>query len=389
MTIIVSPAASPDELAEFRPLLDHTFSLGDPGWDRFCAVMPPENTLLARLDGELVAGLALYDMGQWFGGRRIRMAGVTSIAVAPELRGAGIARNLLTHTLIELQRQRVPIAALHPTTENVCRRVGFAAGGLWTRFVAPADQLPRGHRDPSVFPLEPSHRDALAILDRERGRLSNGNLDRNDAIWHRVLHDIDARPVQIYGVGTADGLEAYVIFTQRQEDLACEIEIKDWVATNRKAALRLWTFFADHRSMVTNLRWCGDHRDTMLLALPELPARVERCHRWMLRIVDLPRALEHRGYPPVQVELHMAVTDDILESNQDRFILRLEQGKPTVERGGRADLRLNVRTLASLYSGNHSASQLRNIGEINASPDTVAKADMLFAGPAPWMPDYF
>ena len=58
------------------------------------------HTLLALVDGdEVLAGLGIYRLGQYFGGRSVPMAGIAAVGVPPEHRGRGVAKQLMTLTL--------------------------------------------------------------------------------------------------------------------------------------------------------------------------------------------------------------------------------------------------------------------------------------------------
>jgi predicted acetyltransferase len=50
---------------------------------------------------------------------------------------------------------------------------------------------------------------------------------------------------------------------------------------------------------------------------------------------------------------------------------------------------LDIRGLAPLYSGLFSAQQLASLGYLEGSEEVLAIATPLFAGPCPWMPDFF
>ena len=111
---------------------------------------------------------------------------------------------------------------------------------------------------------------------------------------------------------------------------------------------------------------------------------------WMLRIIDVRRALGERGYAPThESELHLRVRDDLLPANDGAFVLRVSGGKGEVESGGDGRLQIDVRGLAPLYSGYASAHELISTGYIEGAEADLGLADAVFAGPAPWMADFF
>jgi predicted acetyltransferase len=69
--------------------------------------------------------------------------------------------------------------------------------------------------------------------------------------------------------------------------------------------------------------------------------------------------------------------------------VEVEDGAARVERGGRGEIRIDIRALASLYSGHLSVETLRTAGWIDGPDEGLARAQAAFAGPAPWMSDSF
>ena len=110
----------------------------------------------------------------------------------------------------------------------------------------------------------------------------------------------------------------------------------------------------------------------------------------MLRVLDLPAAIAARGFPPgMTAELHLDVADDLLEENRGRWRVRIADGRAAAERGGRGDLRIDVRGLAALYTSYAGAGDLAASGLAEGTPGALAAAAAAFAGPLPWLADFF
>ena len=101
-------------------------------------------------------------------------------------------------------------------------------------------------------------------------------------------------------------------------------------------------------------------------------------------------ALSARGYPAgIDAELHLEVRDDLLPSNNGRFVLTIADRRASVRSGGTGQMRLHVRDLAALYSGYMTPSELQAAGSLEGSDAALATAAQIFAGPRPWTPDMF
>ena len=113
---------------------------------------------------------------------------------------------------------------------------------------------------------------------------------------------------------------------------------------------------------------------------------------WMLRLVDVAAALAERGYPRgVRGEVDLEVRDDLLPWNHGRLTLEVADGVAEVRRGGNGDgvIALDVRGLASIYSGFAAPAELVPTGLVAGDADDLARLGSIFAGPSPWLSDGF
>ena len=93
--------------------------------------------------GRPAAAAAFQDMRQWWRGRPVPMAGVSSVKVAPEYRGLGIGRQLMTALLGEIAARGYLLSALFPATMPLYRSLGWELAGARDTAVIPARSLLR------------------------------------------------------------------------------------------------------------------------------------------------------------------------------------------------------------------------------------------------------
>ena len=389
----VGPVADDRELEAFGSIAKQVYNLIDDVRRReWVDLAGRENVRVVREGSTVGGGLILIPMGQWFGGRSLPMTGVAAVAVAPEHRSHGAATELMRAAVREMSERGVPLSALFPMTQPLYRAVGYERAGVEYRVTAPTSAMDGGDRSLAIRAATAADEPAIEEVYRRRARVSQGHLDRGRYAWERARR---ATGDIAYGyvVEGSGGIEGYVSFVHRGKpggvlDLWC----LDLVALTPGAAKRLVAFFADHRSSATNVAWRGSPGDPVLAALREqAEAKVTVNYVWMLRLVDVAAALTGRGYAAgVAGEVHLDVAvDDVVPENGGRWLVRVADGRAEVARGGRGTVRCDVRSLAPLYTGFQSPAELRAAGVIDGTETDLAAAAAVFAGPQPWMADYF
>lgn len=344
-----------------------------------------------REEGSVAATVVLIPMGQWFSGRRVPMVGIGGVGVAPERRGQGSATRLMQAALRELRGQGVPLASLYPATQPLYRRVGFEQAGSRFEIRVQLHGLDFKERSLALRPVGASDLPALRDVYRRHAQRQQGWLDRTAYTWSRVTHP---RGETAYGylVEGSAGVEGYVYLTRRvlPDGIWQELNLTDLVALTPAAGRRLLSFIGDHRSMAKEVVWRGGPVDPLLFLLREQPYQVKLLFIWMVRLLDVPAALQARGYPAGHSgALHLEVDDDLFPENRGRFVLEVENGEAEVRPGGDGDVKLHVRALAPLYSGFLSPAALQLAGALEADEASLRTATALFSGPPPAMPDLF
>lgn len=347
-----------------------------------------EHYRVAHVDGRVAGGLGIIHMGQWWGGQRVPIVGITAVGVAPEYRGTGVGGALLRSVLAELRAEQVPLSVLYPSTLGFYRSVGYERAGTRIMYELPLHAIPGGDRSLAIVPIAHADRELLRNLHNHHAQYVDGRLDRAPFIWERILAPPELT-IRTYAVLHENQPRGYVVFVQTDQQHQ-PLVIRDFCALDAPAGLRLLTFLADHRTMSPSIQWGGTLNDPFVALLPEQHANVTRMYDWMLRIVDVAGALQRRGYPPtIKSELHLEVSDAVLHENAGRYIVRVADGRAEVERGGNGSVRLDVRDLAAIYSGHRAPIELRYSGALQGSDANLVQLGLLFHGPQPRMNDMF
>ena len=377
---------SSQEIQQLNKVLCQCFGSSLADGENYLKRIGAENFRFLTYQDRVIAGLAIYPMGQWFGGNNIPMAGIAAVGVTPEFRGQGAASELLSQTLQELYHLKIPISTLYPATQVLYRQLGYEQAGSYCKWELPTASIQLRERNVSMQPVNISDRNIFEQIYNQQAQVNNGNLARHPAIWQQILTTSESELIYAYTIGEANQPEGYIIFIQDNE----EIIIRDWAILTISAAKRLWTFLADHRSIVEKVIWRGSPFNPWTMLLPEQTAKMTKETKWMLRIVNVPLALSQRGYPPnLKAELHLDIKDDLLSANNGKFKLEISAGKGEVTSEGKGDFQIDIRGLAALYTGFISPQKLQSLGKINTTSESLNTASLIFAGDRPTLAEFF
>lgn len=390
MALEVRAASDAAELQALAPIIAWAFGGVAEDSLKWLSKGGVEQVRVGFRGGRLAAGLLTIPMGHWFGERSVPAVGIAGVAIAPEFRGEGNALSLMRETLRDARDRGVALSSLYPASLQLYRKAGYEIAGTRCRWTLDLKACPRPSSDLELDRVGPSEHSELERVYTRVARTRPAYLDRGPYIWERVRSSgtEEARLVAVRG---ATGIEAYAaLLPRRSAGVSHDLSLTDFVAESPGAFDRLLRFLSDHRSTVKQVTWYGGPVDARLFGFPEHAFKVEVDNYWMLRLVDVQRALTSRGYPPVSGELDLQVDDDVLEANSRRFQVRLRDGVPDVQvtRSGGA-VRVHVRTLAALYSGFADPLELVRAGRLEADARALATLRAFFAGAPPAMPDYF
>lgn len=318
--------------------------------------LDPEQMLVAYDGGDLLAGVVTLDFVMTWGGRPVPCGGVSGVVVRPEARGRGLARRLLHESFQRMGRRGQVVSALYPTTASLYRGAGYEVVCWYGRRRIPLGEIPTGPADDlewrRVELVDP------AIGEVERAMVAD--LDgwfRPDPSWRaRNLHHMATEPsVNRYAyVGRRGGSDvAAVVYKYTSSEATLyDLEAEMIFGIDGGALSGALGFLAVNGTTAGEVR-------TALPAplLARVLPQVQRCRvisEWplMLRVVDLPGAVEARGWPAaVTGRVDLQVVDDTVGRNAGPWVLEVDGGRAAASAGGSGSIHVTANDLAVLYAG--------------------------------------
>jgi len=157
----------PEEWPAVCDLLARVFPIEDWLWSEVAsqrACLCRWQSLCMFLDGEVLGHVGRMDIPIWLGGWVMTVAGVASVATAPEWRRHGVAGALLRRLMEGVDRDAL-CAALFTGVPKVYEKCGFRTVPQEYR-AAPASAMPEPRADVSVEEIARLDSQVLARLDR-------------------------------------------------------------------------------------------------------------------------------------------------------------------------------------------------------------------------------
>jgi predicted acetyltransferase len=397
----LGPGDDPDAQLD---LAERAFGAGPPAQRDRWLLSFPERAAAGRSLGAFAgrqpaAGASFHDMRQWWHGRPVPMAGVAGVMVAPEYRGRGVGRRLMTALLDEIAARGYPLSALFPATMPLYRSLGWELAGARDTVVIPARSLrglvppetlapgadPDPRPDPELRRAGPGDADAvIAVLGRVHEAARDcGPITRDAAMVAEWL----AGP-EVYAYLAGDGFLAYQ-WHNRNQDLFVERA----EAVSGQTVRAFWTHLGSYASMAEKVYARTGPASALWWLTRERDVGIEHRSRWMLRVVDAPAAIAARGFPrAVSLRVPLHIIDGPRPANTGIWELAVAGGtgtltscRPAVPRGA---LTVGARGLAALYAGTPLVP-LRQAGLVSGgTADDDAALDAAFAA-TPYMLDAF
>lgn len=343
-----------------------------------------EHRAIGVFDGERLLGHAkVRSYQQFWGGRPMPMGGVAGVVVAPDARRRGVGSLLMTAIAHRSRELGDLVSALYPATIPIYRTLGWEVVGAQHRISMSADALRTlgGKGAPLRAVTESDVEPFLKSLhERYAAQRANGPKLPTVAEAKEQLTDADMMSY------VTDG--GHVVYEWDKGDLVVSYLSGDTPEITRA----LWSVVGSGSSIAKKVVAYLAPDDPIHLLLPEEVAHETQLKRWMLRVMDAPKAIAARGFSSaVTVSAALTIEDSLLPGNSGSWRLEVSggRGELTPADATSASLRLGPSGFAALYAGT-PVHVLRTAGlAAGGNPAGDELLDAAFAGRAAYLLEYF
>ena len=331
-------------------------------------------------DGQLLAMAHLNPYHIALRGRATPAAYFVGVATAPEVRGQGLFRPLLTQALRALREQGHGVTLLMPSAGGFYRPYGFAYCYHQWQFDCSLPQLGllgsgkepvrwrRGTADdwPAI-----AHVYAKAMKNR------HGFVCRTETSWRSLLQALFAEGGHCFVASDEAGeAVAYIWFVQQGQTL----QVVELMALGLPAQRACLAFLHQHRSQAEKITFRLPGDDLFYEQLPDDSYPVLLKPFMMGRIVDVVQALQ-RCLPATYTAgaaLTIAVRDEVASWNNGCWRIAYTPNlSVTAAEAGAPDIVVSVDALVQLCFGCFAADQLLDKGVLTGSPEARRLLDQL------------
>lgn len=342
-------------------------------------------------DRSHVVGHAFFATTEaWFGGKKLRVGTLASVAVAPEARGRGVATALLTHLHATSQQARTELDILYPFSHAFYHRFGYESASPYVRLRAHPLAFPSGPQE-ALHPVTTDDGAHIVALYDQFCSERTGMLTRTDEAWERSWAE---ETLTHLCMRVGNRVTGYVTFSLRQNELhgQTRLYVHDWAWADSNAQRALWNWARSMAGQVTVIEVDVSREDPLLDAVRDAAqgrfgsAAIEHPIGVLaagpaIRIVNLARALAARGWN-TQETLTFAV-------GAERFVVH--GGTVEVAPSNAAiEVTISPGGIAQLAFGGVSVRSLAAMGRLEGtSAEAIARAERVFSSPAYFSADPF
>lgn len=391
--ITIRPLRTKAELEQYMELCIYCFSFSSEYTPYYANFIGPHlDCTMGAFDGpRLVAAMWGIPFEMNVIGAHLPMAGISVVATRPEVRNLGLAKKLMTASHQRMKKEGIPLAVLMPFKPVFYARMGYGDVFYYhdcqLQPGAIAELEPRGYR---IAPVDGNKEwKTFDRLHRQYSARYFGTVNRGERYWKIRYMNSPFGPRFHYLIMCGREVAGYIITHLDKPSIAVSSDLRR--ETRLTIMQAVWTdqgsfdailqFVRAHRDQHGKIEWYLPTDVPLHDRLVDQRITVALKPKMMLKLVDLKAAIERRPFTAdLDADIILQVKgDDTSPWNDGLWRIRWRGGEAKVTRtaAGAGRARIDIASLAVLYSGHRDAAALERLGHLSgprAAIETLARA---------------
>ncbi|WP_017814629.1 GNAT family N-acetyltransferase [Paenibacillus shenyangensis] len=349
-------------------------------------------------DGELSAQLTLLPMETYIQGQRYAMGGIASVATWPEKRRQGFVDQLLRHALQLMNESGQSVSFLHPFYFPFYRKYGWELYIDYKTYTIPTALLPAKVQSDGQIKRGIKNIELLNTIYDAYAAQYNGTLIRTEEWWTYSVLDSESIQTAVYYDASGEA-RGYILY----EVKARKMEIDELVYLDESSRQALWTYIANHDSMINEVTLKAPVDDGLSYLLRDPRIQQQITPYFMARIVNVQQFLEQYPFTPGAVQVvTITVHDSVAGWNEGIWeVLINESGQAQVSQRSElpegvqqdiqqySSIQTDIQTLTAMLMGYHRPSELYRWERLTGKSEAVDILESRIPRTTPYLMDFF
>lgn len=344
----------------------------------------------AAFDGSTLAGqMAEREYECWFGGRLVPTAGIGGVTVAMEYRGSRLLAPMFERLFAGARGRGAVLSALYPSAPQIYRGFGYEVVGSADRVRIPVAALERVRAPAGVTTRRAVAADVPAIrqiYDRWAAA-HNGPLSRRGVSFPTTDEELITSFTGITVAESAGTVIGYASWNRGSSwGPGSGLRVSDLLASEADGYRALLAALSTWSTGIESILINTSGPDPMRTLLPTLHWQVEASDAYMIKVIDVPGAVQARGYfDGLRAEAEFVIAGDTITGTDGRYRLAVSDGHAVCTRSDTAGPDCDVPIFTPngfvlAYSGAQPCTSIRAVGGLSGTERYDGTFDALFGG---------
>jgi len=346
------------------------------------------NCIGAFEKGRLVSVLSISSFESYIRGKVLPLSGIGGVATLPEYRGKKYVHDLLSEAIKISKEKGMVFSALYPFSFGFYRNFGWELAGFRRRYKIETDNLPKFPEVENVKKISLADWKTVKNIYEKFACQFTGPLKRTEERWESVI--FGTKDLTYLYVWEDKEREGYVLYTIERTPVN-RIVVKEMISLSTSAYKGLLGLFSRQSMSIQEVEWTTPLEDDLNFILPNPRVNCQIEPTFMLRIIDLEKAIKKLPFPmEVKEKIKIKVIDPNANWNDGIWKLEIKDGKGNIEKSEDWDISLNITTLCQIISGILSPQKAYKLKTIDVkNTESLEKLERIFPTYPTFCWDYF